>query len=61
MVVLASATPDLGLAQPIMLQRLPRNTFCFFTIADGQCREHQRLPLKFTKFMDGCEISQAIL
>jgi hypothetical protein len=31
---------------------LPR-LYSFFCIAGPQCREIQRLPLKFTKFMDG--------
>jgi hypothetical protein len=35
--------------------------FSFFCIADAQCREIQRLPLKFTKFMDGHELREAIL
>jgi hypothetical protein len=35
--------------------------FSFFCIASAQCREIQRLPLKFTKFMDGRELHEAIL
>jgi hypothetical protein len=35
--------------------------FSFFCIAGVQCREIQRLPLKFTKFMDGRELHKAIL
>jgi hypothetical protein len=58
-VVAALATLDLGLAQPILSQRSFGNTFCFFAFTDAQCRERQRLMLKFTKFMDGREISQA--
>jgi hypothetical protein len=27
----------------------------------AQCREIQRLPLNFTKFMDGCELREAVL
>jgi hypothetical protein len=27
--------------------------YSFFCIAGAQCREIQRVPLKFTKFMDG--------
>jgi hypothetical protein len=52
---------DLGLAQLILSQISSRNTFCFFAFGDAQCRERQRLLLKFTKFMDGHKISQAIL
>jgi hypothetical protein len=35
--------------------------YSFFYIADAQCREIQRLPLKFTQFMDGREVREAIL
>jgi hypothetical protein len=35
--------------------------FSFFVIDDAQCREQQRVPLKFTKFMDGRELCEAIL
>jgi hypothetical protein len=35
--------------------------FSFFCIAMGQCREIQRLPLNFTKFMDGRELREAVL
>jgi hypothetical protein len=35
--------------------------YSFFCIADAQCREIQRLPLKFTKFMDRRELREAIL
>jgi hypothetical protein len=35
--------------------------FSFFCIAGAQCHEIQRLPLKFTKFMDGQELREAIL
>jgi hypothetical protein len=37
------------------------NTFSFFVFAGAQCREQQRVPLKFTEFMDGQEIREAIL
>jgi hypothetical protein len=39
----------------------PVNIFSFFVIAGAQCREQQRVPLKFTKFMDGRELREAIL
>jgi hypothetical protein len=39
----------------------PVKMFSFFVIAGAQCREQQRVPLKFTKFMDGCERREAIL
>jgi hypothetical protein len=35
--------------------------YSFFCIADAQCREIQWVPLKFTKFMDGRELREAIL
>jgi hypothetical protein len=35
--------------------------FSFFCIAGAQYREIQRLPLKFTKFMDGRELREAIV
>jgi hypothetical protein len=37
------------------------NIFSFFAFAGAQCREQQRMPLKFTKFMDGQELREAIL
>jgi hypothetical protein len=39
---------------------LPR-IYSFFCIAGAQCREIQRLPLKFPKFMDGRELREAVL
>jgi hypothetical protein len=39
---------------------LPR-LYSFFCIAGPQCSEIQRLPLKFTKFMDGRELREAVL
>jgi hypothetical protein len=39
---------------------LPR-LFSFFCIAGPQCREIQRLPLKFTNFMDGQELREVVL
>jgi hypothetical protein len=35
--------------------------YSFFCIANAQCREIQRLPLKFTKFMDGRELPEVVL
>jgi hypothetical protein len=35
--------------------------YSFFCIAGAQCHEIQRLPLKFTQFMDGQELREAIL
>jgi hypothetical protein len=39
----------------------PVKTFSFFIIVGAQCREQQRVPLKFSKFMDGRELHEAIL
>jgi hypothetical protein len=39
----------------------PARIFSFFCIAMAQCREIQRLPLDFTKFMDGRELREAVL
>jgi hypothetical protein len=35
--------------------------YSFFCITGAQCREIQRVPLKFTKFMDGRELREAVL
>jgi hypothetical protein len=35
--------------------------YSFFCIAGAQCRKIQRVPLKFSKFMDGQELREAIL
>jgi hypothetical protein len=35
--------------------------YSFFCITGAQCREIQRLPLKFTKFVDGRELREVIL
>jgi hypothetical protein len=39
----------------------PPRIFSFFCIAMAQCHEIQRLPLNFTKFMDGHELREAVL
>jgi hypothetical protein len=39
----------------------PPKIYSFFCIAGAQCREIQRVSLKFTKFMDGRELREAIL
>jgi hypothetical protein len=39
----------------------PIKIFSFFVIAGAQCREQQCVPLKFTQFLDGCELREAIL
>jgi hypothetical protein len=39
----------------------PPKIYSFFYITGAQCREIQRVPLKFTKFMDGRELWEAVL
>jgi hypothetical protein len=50
-----SAPPSAAPAAPAV----PPKIFSFFCIAMAQCREIQRLPLSFTKFMDGRELREA--
>jgi hypothetical protein len=38
----------------------PPKIYSFFCIAGAQCHEIQGVPLKFTKFMDGRELCEAI-
>jgi hypothetical protein len=66
--VKTSATPtntskhlDVSLAQPNPPPPPTGALFSFFALAGAQCREQQRLPLKFTEFMDGRELREAIL
>jgi hypothetical protein len=39
----------------------PVNLFSFYIITSAQCREQQHVPSKFTQFMDGRELCEAIL
>jgi hypothetical protein len=39
----------------------PPKIYSFFCITGAQCREILRVPLKFTKFMDGRELREAVL
>jgi hypothetical protein len=55
---LAPAAP--GPSAPPANAPSPR-IYSFLCIAGAQCREIQRLPLKFTQFMDGRELREAIL
>jgi hypothetical protein len=57
----ASPHPDIGLVHPILPEESAKNIFYFFAFAGAQCREHQRLPLKFAEFMDGRELLEAII
>jgi hypothetical protein len=51
----SSSAPSANASPP------PPRIYSFFCIAGAQCREIQRLPLKFTKFMDGRELREAVL
>jgi hypothetical protein len=53
-----SATPGLAAPPPAApaAPAVPPRIFSFLCIAMAQCREIQRLPLDFTKFMDGREL-----
>jgi hypothetical protein len=39
----------------------PPKIYSFFCIVGAQCREIQRVPLKFTNFMDGRELREAVI
>jgi hypothetical protein len=56
----SSAAPGPSAPSPDASPSLPR-IYSFFCIANMQCREIQRLPLKFTKFKDGQELREAVL
>jgi hypothetical protein len=56
----SSAAPGLS-APPRNASPPPPRVYSFFCIAGAQCREIQRLLLKFTKYMDGRELQEAIL
>jgi hypothetical protein len=49
----SSPSPDASSSSP--------KIYSFFCICNAQCHKIQRLPLKFTKFMDGRELREAIL
>jgi hypothetical protein len=55
-----SAAPGPSAPPPGAPSALSR-IFSFFCIANAQCREIQRLPLNFTKFMDGQELWETVL
>jgi hypothetical protein len=54
-------SPTPGPSAPSANASPPPRVYSFFCIAGAQCREIQRLPLKFTKFMDGRELREAVL
>jgi hypothetical protein len=55
-----SATPGPSAPSPDTSSSSPR-IYSFFCICNAQCRKIQHLPLKFTKFMDGQELREAVL
>jgi hypothetical protein len=54
------AAPGPSAPSPDTSSSLP-SIYSFFCICNAQCREIQRLPLKFKKFMDGRELREAVL
>jgi hypothetical protein len=52
---------DVSVARPSSLSSSSGNLFSFLAFAGVQCRDQQRLPWKFTKFMDGRELREAVL
>jgi hypothetical protein len=59
--VRAAAAPSTSAAPRNASPPAQVKTFSFFCIAGTQCRMIHRVPLKFTKFMDGRELREAIL
>jgi hypothetical protein len=57
----SSAAPGTSAAPRDASPSPPVKIYSFFCIAGAQCREQQRIPLKFTKFMNGRELREAIL
>jgi hypothetical protein len=57
----SAATPGPSAAPLDASPPPPPKIYSFFCIAGAQCREIQRVLLKFTKFMDGRELREAIL
>jgi hypothetical protein len=55
-----SAVPGSNSPSPDASSSLPR-IYSFFYICNVQCHKIQCLPLKFTKFMDGQELREAVL
>jgi hypothetical protein len=55
-----SVAPD-SIAPPPAAPAAPPRIFSFFCIAMAQCHEIQRLPLNFTKFIDGRKLREVVL
>jgi hypothetical protein len=52
---------DVSVAHPNPPQPSTRAVFSFFALAGAQCHEQQRVPLKFTEFMNDREMRETIL
>jgi hypothetical protein len=52
---------DVSLAHPDLPQISSEILFSFFAFTGAQCHEQQRLLMKFTEFMNGHELREAIL
>jgi hypothetical protein len=59
--VLSAAAPGSSIVPRSASPPSPPKIYSFFCIAGAQCREIHRVPLKFTKFLDGRELREAIL
>jgi hypothetical protein len=59
--VSAAAAPSSSAAPCNASPPAPTKIYSFFCNTGAQCREQQRVLLKFTKFMDGRELREAIL
>jgi hypothetical protein len=55
-----SSSPGPSFSSPAASSSLPK-IYSFFCICNAQCCKIQHLPLKFTKFMDGRELREAVL
>jgi hypothetical protein len=51
---------DISFDHPAAPSSSSSDLFSFFSFAAARCRKQQRLLLKFTKFMEGCELREAI-
>jgi hypothetical protein len=52
---------DVSLVRPSAPSSSSGHLFSFFSFTGAQCHEQQRLPAKFTEFMEGHELHKAVL
>jgi hypothetical protein len=52
---------DVSFTHPAALSSSFGDLFSFFSFTGAQCYEQQRLPMKFTEFMEGRELREAVL